>query len=90
MKVLNCRRDEINEDDVFIGRPGKWGNPFVIGRDGTREDVIRKFEGWIKTKPRLIASLPELRGKNLVCYCAPLPCHGDVLLRLANEESDDL
>jgi len=27
---------------VYIGRPSKWGNPFVIGRDGSRADVIAK------------------------------------------------
>ena len=74
--------------DVYIGRPSKWGNPFVIGRDGTRADVIRKYEEYILSKPDLLADLHELRGKVLGCYCAPLPCHGDVLLRLANSKED--
>lgn len=71
---------------VFIGRPSKWGNPFIIGIDGDREQVIKKYEVWIQTQPELLASLPDLKGKNLVCFCSPLPCHGDVLLKLANEE----
>jgi hypothetical protein len=70
---------------VYIGRPTKWGNPFVIGKDGTREDVIRKYEDWVVTQPHLMQALHELRGKDLVCFCAPQGCHGDVLLRLANE-----
>jgi hypothetical protein len=57
----------------------------VIGKDGTREDVIRKYEDWVVTQPHLMQALHELRGKDLVCFCAPQGCHGDVLLRLANE-----
>ena len=70
--------------DVYIGRPSKWGNPFAIGRDGTRLDVIAKYREWIKSQPELIAALPELQGKRLGCYCAPLACHGHVLAELAD------
>lgn len=70
--------------DVYIGRPSKWGNPFVIGKDGDRAEVLRKYEAWLRTRPELLAALPELRGKVLGCWCAPEPCHGDVLSRLAN------
>jgi hypothetical protein len=83
--VLNKRhlRGPIS-DAVYIGRPSLWGNPFAIGRDGTRDEVITKFEAWIVGKPALMARLPELKGKRLICWCAPLPCHGDVLHHLAN------
>jgi hypothetical protein len=67
---------------VFIGRPSKWGNPFKIGRDGTREEVIEKYRAYIQTRPDLIAALPKLKGKRLGCYCKPLACHGDVLVEL--------
>lgn len=71
---------------VYIGRPSRWGNPFHIGRDGTREQVIAKFRAWVLGQPSLIASIKhELKGKDLICCCAPLPCHGDVLLEIANE-----
>ncbi len=71
---------------VFIGRPSKWGNPFVIGRDGTREQVIEKYVKYILLNPSLyFAAKRELRGKDLVCFCAPEACHGDVLLEIANE-----
>lgn len=70
---------------VRIDRRSKWGNPFKIGQDGTREEVIAKFEAWLLQRPNLIAlAKKELRGKDLLCWCAPLPCHGDVLLRIAN------
>lgn len=83
MKVLNKRTAA---SGTYIGRPTKWGNPFVIGRDGSRGDVVRKFEEYIITNPVLMqAAKDELRGKDLVCFCAPLSCHGDVLMRIANE-----
>ena len=85
MSVANFR-DGLVPDAVVVSRPSKWGNPFKIGRDGTREQVIAKYEEWLMKQPRLLAALPELRGKTLVCWCAPLPCHADVLDRLANKE----
>lgn len=76
------------EDAVYVGRPSEWGNLFKIGRDGTREEVIKAFEAYalerLKRKPDWLA---PLRGKDLVCWCAPKACHADVLLRLANETS---
>ena len=85
MKVHNKYKNTAPSDAVYIGRPTKWGNPFVIGKDGTREDVIRKYEEWIVTQPNLMQALHELRNKDLVCFCAPQGCHGDVLLKLANK-----
>jgi len=75
--VVNLRRSEYDE---FIGRPGKWGNPFFTGRDGTREQVIRKYRDWLLQRAHLMAAIEGLRGKRLGCYCKPLPCHGDVLV----------
>lgn len=83
-RVVHCKREQF---DVYIGRPSKWGNPFVLGKDGTRDVVIAKYEAWFKTQPRLIASLHELEGKVLGCWCAPKACHGDVLARLADAGS---
>lgn len=80
--VVNVK---VEKCDVFIGRPSRWGNPFKIGRDGTREEVIEKYERYIQTRPDLLAALPTLKGKRLGCYCAPLACHGHVLARLADE-----
>lgn len=68
--------------DVYIGRGTKWGNPFIIGKDGTRSEVIKKYAKWIQTQPHLMNSLHELEGKVLGCSCKPKACHGDVLLRL--------
>lgn len=80
-RVVHCKRER---HDVYIGRPSKWGNPFVIGKDGDRDEVIRKYREWIKTQPELLAALPELKGKALGCWCSPRACHGDVLAELAD------
>lgn len=93
--TLNRYTDKaiITKDDVFCGRPSKWGNPFVIGRHGNRDMVIEKFEDWFIKQPRLLKALPEIRGKNLICFCAPKRCHGDVLIKYANlpqEQFDEL
>lgn len=71
-------------DSVYIGRPSKWGNPFAIGQHGGRFEVIAKYRGWIVQQPKLMADLHELRGRDLVCWCAPFACHGEVLRELAN------
>jgi len=81
-RVVHCKRDSY---DVYIGRPSKWGNPFVIGKDGTRAEVIEKFERYF-LESGLYLKINELRGKTLGCWCAPSPCHGDVLLRFANAQ----
>ena len=83
-KVLNKKVTGVPDGAVYIGRPGKWGNPFVIGRDGTRGEVVAKYRAYLLGNRALMAALPELTGKDLVCWCAPEACHGDVLLELAN------
>jgi hypothetical protein len=82
MKVVHCRKEKY---DVLIDRTTKWGNPFRIGKDGSREEVIKKYEQWIRKHPRLLKCLPELKGKILGCWCKPEACHGDVLIKLINE-----
>jgi len=99
-KVVNIRSPRIkysdiigNPDYVYIGRANKyydlkeskWHNPFRIGIDGDREQVIKKYKEYILNKPELLDSLTELVGKTLICYCKPKPCHGDVLVKLINE-----
>ena len=73
--------------DVRIDRNSKWGNPFRIGPDGTREEVVEKYRDWIQTQPELMAALPELKGKRLGCWCKPLACHGDVLVELVDNQA---
>jgi len=67
---------------VDIMRPGDWGNPFVEGQDGNRDQVIQKYKAYLDGKPSLQKRIDdgELTGKVLICCCAPEPCHGDVLI----------
>ena len=84
-KVLNKNKEEIPPGSVYIGRPSKWGNRYEIDFDGTREEVLKKYREWFLAQPKLIEEcIKELRDKDLVCYCAPKKCHGDLLLAIAN------
>lgn len=89
-KVVNVRHEKPGSY-VYIGRevPGfagsEWGNPFKGGRDGTRAQVIAQYRKWLWAKiqadPGCISRLAALDGQDLGCWCKPLDCHGDVLLR---------
>jgi hypothetical protein len=58
----------------------------MIGRHGTREEVVQKYREWIiAARPDLMSELHTIKGKTLACWCAPLPCHGDVLAELAEK-----
>lgn len=82
-KVLNKYH---SNDGVYIGRGSPWGNPYRIDQYHSRAQVIWAYEKWIMDQPEFIEEVKkELKGKNLVCFCAPLPCHGDILLRIAND-----
>lgn len=86
-RVVHCMREPF---DIYIGRrhlnfaASIWGNPFHEGLNGTREEVIAKYRIWLLKQPQLLDQLQQLRGKVLGCWCHPKPCHGDVLLELAN------
>jgi hypothetical protein len=84
MQVLN-KRDVSASAGVYIGRGSPWGNPFVIGKDGDRAEVIAKFRVWAE---QAIGKewLAPLIGKDLICYCAPQACHGDVLIEMIEGE----
>jgi Domain of unknown function (DUF4326) len=85
-QILNARDvgTGSTQTRIYVGRPTRWGNPYHIGWDGGRADVIAKYREWILRQPEMIAALDQLRGKDLVCWCAPEPCHADVLLELVN------
>jgi hypothetical protein len=89
--VVNKRKHTPTKDDVYIGRPSKWGNPFTDKpvsatlahwQCASRDEAIARYREWITMQPELMKSLPYLAGKNLVCWCKPEPCHGDVLADL--------
>lgn len=75
--------------DVYIGRPGPWGNPFEMGRHGDRAEVVEKFRAWVQQQPEMLwLARRVLAGKRLGCWCHPEACHGDVLAEIAEGEWD--
>nr|VFK61064.1 MAG: protein of unknown function (DUF4326) [Candidatus Kentron sp. UNK]VFK69573.1 MAG: protein of unknown function (DUF4326) [Candidatus Kentron sp. UNK] len=87
-RVVN--RDKAEEYDVYIGRGSKWGNPYAIGFDGDRDEVIHKFKydferDFLKFSRE---DALELKGKTLGCHCKPAACHGDVLAEYLNSLDD--
>jgi hypothetical protein len=79
-RVWNKYDPKCPPDAVYVGRGSPWGNPFSISAVQSREQVIERFR--CETLPKL--DVRPLRGKSLVCYCAPRPCHADLLLEAAN------
>jgi len=74
---------------VFVGRPSKWGNPFVVGINRNREAAVAEYAMYLRQSPSLTEEAKrELKGKDLVCFCHPLACHADILLEVANEGAD--
>ena len=93
-RVWNKRDPNTPRDGVYVGRPTKWGNPFIVRRDGDRDYVISCYRAWLEGRwhrvdgrkpPKTSEIKSELKGRDLVCWCAPAPCHADVLLTVANE-----
>lgn len=83
-RVINRRREPIPSGGILVDRSTKWGNPFRIGVDGTRAEVIARYREYLYETGRWMDVQDELKGKDLVCWCAPEACHADVLLELAN------
>jgi hypothetical protein len=84
-KVYNLRSPDCPADALYIGRGSIAGNPFVIGVDGTRDEVCDKYIARVEADPELKIRLVEYcRGRNLKCFCKPLRCHGDYLLEISN------
>lgn len=87
MTVLNKYKDKIPEGAIYIGRGSPWGNPFPITKEDSREYVINKYKEYIKQQIKVgnitLQQLADLYGKDLVCFCKPKPCHGDVIEKLA-------
>ncbi len=79
-KVLNKHNHGIPAGAVYCGRGSPYGNPFIMGTHGNRDEVCDRFEREIL--PGL--DVTALRGKDLVCFCAPKRCHCDAILKKAN------
>lgn len=86
--VVNKHTHVPTVNDVYIGRPSKWGNPFTIGKHGDRAAVLKAYEHWLFTSNEgetVLYHVTDLKGKTLVCWCAPNTCHGHILAELADD-----
>ena len=85
----------VHGNTVLVDRRTKWGNKFVIGRDGTRQQVVARYraELWrrIRAGDVSLEELAALDGKWLACHCVPKrPCHAEVLARAAAWAASEL
>lgn len=79
--VVHCKREA---HEVYIGRPSRWGNPYVITKERDRAWVLARYRRWLEGEIKAGRLDPrELKGKILGCWCAPKPCHGDILVELS-------
>lgn len=78
VQIVNLRKESY---DVYIGRGSLLGNPFRIGIDGNRIQVIQKYQEYFyhTLLPIHKSYIHSLRGKTLGCYCKPQLCHGDII-----------
>lgn len=110
-KYQNLKEWVRDPNNIYIGRAGVvfidgkrfpshgsvWSNPFKIGKDGNRDQVLQKFKSYITEKIEsedLQPELLKLKGKNLGCWCIPkgctrsiepMYCHGQVLLEILKD-----
>ncbi len=83
MKVVNLRKNKYTH---YIGRGSHFGNPFKIGIHGTREEVIIKYEKWVRKIPSIISEIRVLTEDTILgCYCKPKACHGDIIIKIWKE-----
>lgn len=85
--VINVRSGK--SYDVYIGRSSLFGNPYKIGTNGTRSEVIELYRGHLTKRledSEFRESFLTLRGKVLACHCVPLPCHGDVIAEMLDAQ----
>lgn len=95
INVLN-RKDSKGIPGTFVGRPSALGNPFIITGGGERASAIQKYETWLRQQIEdedrdvmeafLVLLRQARRGDvNLICFCAPEPCHADVIKKILEE-----
>jgi hypothetical protein len=78
------------KDGIYVGRPTIFGNPFVIGKDGTRAEVMEKYREYVLSRPDILKLIPMLKNRVILCHCRPaFQCHGDVLAELADREENE-
>lgn len=96
--LINIHHNKLDKSYVYIGRNGtdeSFGNPFVLSEQGTRKEVCKLYEEWLRgysftefnqiQRKWILDNLHTLKGKKLGCFCKPKQCHGEILIKLLNE-----
>lgn len=100
--IGNRRHPEAHQcPTYYVGRPSPLGNPYAVGRDGTREEVIAKYAAWLDDQlaidppapasrqlARLLAAARRHEAILLTCWCAPERCHAEVIRDLIRDLLD--
>lgn len=93
LKIYNRKTDKVPPEAVYVGRPTTYGNPYThlktdtaaIHVVGTREDAIKAYRAYLLRNTFVAKEAQRhLRGKDLVCWCAPASCHAEILMEIAN------
>jgi len=95
-RLQHRRGTSLPEGAPYVGRPSRWGNPYVFDRStlkegrvlvASRAEAVRRYEADLLADPERVAEARRLlAGRDLACYCLlDGPCHADVLLRIAND-----
>lgn len=83
--VVFIKNDD-GERERFPKKSSIFANPFKIGKHGDRTEILNKYRKYMIEKlyndTSLQKELFKLKGKNLGCWCAPEPCHANILLDL--------
>lgn len=83
-RIQLSRRRRLPNGARSVARPGKWGNPYIVGIDGTQEECVRLFAAHVAAMPedtRRTWLLPLREAPALACWCpVGTPCHADILI----------
>jgi hypothetical protein len=94
-KVVNLRKAPY---DVYIGRAGRgqdgyFGNPYALGKDGDRDEVLVKYKKYFQNRldkdPEFFKRVAALAGKTLGCFCKPFACHGDIIVKYLGGRNEE-
>ena len=56
-ELERCKSVYGEENAVTIDRTTKWGSPFAIGKDGSREEVLQKHQDYLRKRPDLLRAI---------------------------------
>ncbi len=85
MQVVHCKKSDYT---IYIGRPSKLGNPYKVGTDGSRDELIIKFKAY--AVKHLLNEIRKLKKEDILgCWCKPENCHGDAIIEIWEDIQND-